>query len=51
MDVSPNKLGKNLEKILRMVVEAKAQSVDLIAFPEMCLGGYLLTDKWQEACC
>jgi NAD+ synthase (glutamine-hydrolysing) len=31
-----------------MVEEAKAQSVDLIAFPEMCVSGYLLSDKWQE---
>jgi NAD+ synthase (glutamine-hydrolysing) len=48
INVIPNKANENLEKMLRMVKEAKAQSVDLIAFPEMCVGGYLLSDKWQE---
>ena len=48
VDVIPNKSKKNLEKMLRMVEKAKAQNVDLIAFPEMCVGGYLLSDRWQE---
>lgn len=48
MDVIPNKPRRNLEKMLRMVEHAKVQDVDLIAFPEMCIGGYLLGDKWQE---
>jgi NAD+ synthase (glutamine-hydrolysing) len=48
IDVIPNKPKKNLEKMLRMVNEARAQSVDLIAFPEMCVGGYLLCDKWHD---
>lgn len=48
IDVIPNKAEKNLERMLSMVEEAKTQHVDLIAFPEMCVGGYLLSDKWQE---
>lgn len=48
IDVIPNRPRKNLQKMLRMVEEAKKQSADLIAFPEMCVGGYLLSDKWQE---
>lgn len=48
MDVIPNKPSKNLESMSKMVGIAKAQGVDLIAFPEMCVGGYLLSDKWQE---
>ena len=48
VDVIPNKPRRNLEKMLRMIEEAKDQNVDLIAFPEMCVGGYLLSDKWQE---
>jgi NAD+ synthase (glutamine-hydrolysing) len=43
IDVIPNKA-----ELSSMVEEAKAQRVDLIAFPEMCVGGYLLSDKWQE---
>jgi NAD+ synthase (glutamine-hydrolysing) len=48
VNVIPNKPDENLQKMLKMVKEAKAQSVDLIAFPEMCVGGYLLSDKWQD---
>ena len=48
IDIIPNKAEKNLERMLSMIEEAKVQSVDLIAFPEMCVGGYLLSDKWQE---
>jgi NAD+ synthase (glutamine-hydrolysing) len=46
MRVIPNRQDKNLETILRLIGEAKRQSVDLIAFPEMCVGGYLLSDRW-----
>jgi len=48
IDVIPNKAEKNLERMLSMVDEAKVQSADLIAFPEMCIGGYMLSDKWQD---
>ena len=48
IDVIPNKPQKNIEKMLKMIEKAKGQNVDLIAFPEMCVGGYLLSDKWQE---
>ncbi|HLD07359.1 MAG TPA: NAD(+) synthase [Candidatus Nanoarchaeia archaeon] len=46
MDVKPGQPRKNLESMLRMVEQAKRQQVDLIAFPEMAVGGYLLGDKW-----
>jgi hypothetical protein len=46
-----NALHQNLEEILRMVVEAKAQSVNLVDFSGMGFEGYYLrTDKWPEAC-
>ena len=46
MEVLPNQPKKNLEKMLHMIEDAKRQEVDLIAFPEMCVGGYLVGDKW-----
>jgi len=46
MDVIPNRPDKNVEKMLSMIDEAKKQKVDLIAFPEMCIGGYFVGDKW-----
>jgi NAD+ synthase (glutamine-hydrolysing) len=48
IDVIPNNPMKNLQRMLGMIKAAKEQDVDLIAFPEMCVGGYLVSDKWQE---
>jgi NAD+ synthase (glutamine-hydrolysing) len=48
MDVVANKPKQNLETMLKMINEAKDNHVDLIAFPEMCVGGYLLGDKWLD---
>lgn len=38
----------NVTRMLERVDEAKEQGVNLIAFPEMCVGGYLVGDKWLE---
>ncbi|MBD1259299.1 NAD(+) synthase [Maribacter polysiphoniae] len=48
MDVVPGRPRLNVDNMLRMIQEAKEQSVDLICFPEMCVGGYLLGDKFLE---
>ena len=48
IDVVSNKPGKNVETMLRMIEKAKKKGVDLIAFPEMCVGGYIVGDKWLE---
>lgn len=48
MEVIPGRPKKNLETMLNMIETAKRKEVDLIAFPEMCLGGYLVGDKWLE---
>jgi NAD+ synthase (glutamine-hydrolysing) len=48
IDVIPNMPGKNVGKMLEMIAQARDGSVDLIVFPEMCVGGYLLSDKWRE---
>ncbi len=45
MEVKPGRPMKNLETLLSMIDEAKRQGADLIAFPEMCVGGYLIGDK------
>jgi NAD+ synthase (glutamine-hydrolysing) len=49
VDVVPNRPVKNVERMLDMVARAKEASVDLIVFPEMCIGGYLLSDRWRDA--
>ena len=48
MEVVPGRPKKNLETMLSLVEEAKRKSVDLLAFPEMCVGGYLVGDKWLD---
>lgn len=44
MEVVPNQPGKNLEAMLAMIEQAKREGVDLIAFPELSISGYLLGD-------
>ncbi len=48
MEVIPGRPKRNLENMLRMVERAKQQQADLIAFPELCLSGYLVGDKFTE---
>ncbi|NNK82988.1 MAG: NAD(+) synthase, partial [Flavobacteriaceae bacterium] len=38
----------NVKNMLSKIEEAKQKHVDLICFPEMCIGGYLLGDKFLE---
>ncbi len=52
MEVVPGRPRKNLETMLRMIEQAKREHVDLIAFPEMALAGYLVGDAWlNDAFC
>jgi len=46
LEVIPGNPEKNVSEMLKLIEKAKTKGVDLIAFPEMCVGGYLLGDKW-----
>lgn len=48
MEIKPGHPSTNLATMLRFVEQAKAQSADMIIFPEMCLPGYLLGDAWEQ---
>ena len=48
MEVIPGQPEENLETILRMIEDAKRKKVDLVVFPEMAVGGYILGDKWLD---
>ncbi|MHA1732555.1 MAG: NAD(+) synthase [Promethearchaeota archaeon] len=48
MDVLPGQPARNVERMLALIEEAKGKEMDLIAFPEMCVGGYLIGDRWLE---
>lgn len=48
MDVVAGQPSKNFETIVRLTKAAKQAGADLIVFPEMCVGGYFLADKWTD---
>ncbi|NJL70419.1 MAG: hypothetical protein HC888_01815 [Candidatus Competibacteraceae bacterium] len=46
--VNPGDCKTNLARMLNLTEEAAKQEADLIAFPEMSVGGYLLGDRWTD---
>lgn len=48
MNVHAGKISKNVETMLSMIQKAKENKADLIVFPELCVSGYLLADKWLD---
>ncbi|HSQ42292.1 MAG TPA: nitrilase-related carbon-nitrogen hydrolase, partial [Fibrobacteraceae bacterium] len=48
MDVIPGQPEQNLSTALRLLQEARNQGASLVAFPELCLSGYLIGDLWEE---
>lgn len=48
MRVFPGQPEKNFELIEMYVNEAVEKECSIIAFPEMCIGGYLLGDRWLD---
>ena len=39
---------KNFDKMRQFINQARENGCHIIAFPEMCVGGYLLADRWTE---
>lgn len=39
---------RNLKTMREWINKARDQGCHIIAFPEMCVGGYLLADRWTE---
>lgn len=50
MRVLPGQPERNFEQMKRRIDEARLAGCSIIAFPEMCVGGYLLGDRWTESC-
>ncbi|MBE1299573.1 MAG: NAD(+) synthase [Alteromonadaceae bacterium] len=48
MHVVPMALEQNLNSMLHFIESAKQQDADIVAFPELCLSGYLLSDQWLD---
>lgn len=49
MNVQAGQVDLNLLEMKRMIDEAVNQNADLIVFPEMCVGGYLISDVYLQA--
>lgn len=50
MNVLAGHCEDNFKKIASMINHAKNEGANLIVFPEMCIGGYSLQDKWTDNC-
>lgn len=48
MRVYPGDIQRNVATMIRYMHEAKAKGAELIVFPEMCVSGYLLGDRWEH---
>jgi NAD+ synthase (glutamine-hydrolysing) len=48
MRVVQGALERNYNNLASFAKKAKELGADLIAFPEMCLSGYLMGDRWTE---
>jgi NAD+ synthase (glutamine-hydrolysing) len=48
MEVIPGQPAINFQHMQTMIDDAINQQADLIVFPELCLSGYLLQDKWLD---
>ncbi len=46
IDVKAGNPEANLIRMKQLITKAKAEKVDIIAFPEMCVGGYLIGDLY-----
>lgn len=48
INVLAGQMSLNVNKMLDMIEKAKKEKADLIVFPELCVTGYLLADKWMD---
>ncbi len=48
MDVWAGQPSRNFDVMSHAVDEARAAGADLVVFPEMCVGGYCLADRWTD---
>ena len=47
MHVVPGDLTVNLATVLSHIDTARSEGADLVVFPELCLSGYLIGDRWH----
>ncbi len=47
MEVRPGRPDLNVQCLERLVADARAVGAEVVAFPEMCISGYILGDLWE----
>ena len=47
MEVRPGRPDLNVARMQEMIEQARASALDLVAFPELCVPGYLVGDAWE----
>ena len=47
MEVRPGRPDLNVERMEALITEARAVGAEVVAFPEMCVPGYILGDLWE----
>ena len=47
MEVRPGRPDQNVARMQEMIEQARAWALDLIAFPELCVSGYIVGDAWE----
>lgn len=48
MEVKPGMPERNVSSMIDMIQEARREGAHLIAFPELCVSGYLIGDTWTS---
>lgn len=48
IEIVPGRPDINAKKMLKVILQARAASVDLLLFPEMAIPGYLIGDTWEQ---
>ncbi|MFT5448269.1 MAG: NAD+ synthase (glutamine-hydrolyzing) [Gammaproteobacteria bacterium] len=48
MEVRPGRPDLNVARMLQMMDEARGRGAEIIAFPELCVSGYILGDLWEQ---
>lgn len=48
LHVIPGRPDSNVDNIISIIEEQKKRHTDMVVFPEMCVGGYMIGDKWES---
>ncbi|MFH1569898.1 MAG: NAD(+) synthase [Gemmatimonadota bacterium] len=47
MEVRPGRPDLNLATMVRLIDRARSEGAEVVAFPELCLSGYIIGDLWE----